>query len=589
MFKRGTQDSLLSYISGAKAAVEGSFYLTTDTNRLYVGKLDPKDNKVKAVPVNQGVVNVANLAALKNISAEAGQFYYVSNVNVLCVWNGQEWVQINPDTNTYVTERTISSESGTRGSGSAQTTFPVIKDVVVQQEESGGELSAIKEEFISKFAVEGVDGVNVTVETYTDANNKTYPRLVISQEAYTLKSSVSNTGVQATITLTDGTATDSIKLKAGDNVSFSETTSDEEITINAKNTTLNSSVTGSMASNSLTFDANGALTSTVTDSDGNSVSDNVTPIISYAPDDDGTATQTAAFKNGTAALSVYSKAQIDAKLRGLDAMTYKGTVGTSGAIASLPSINDKIAVGDTYKFVSEDSIGLNDVKPGDLVIARGTEGSDGYIASGLTWDIVPSGNDAMSDTTYWMETIAAGAQLMENDTGNGANKGGIQLVDKDTTESSATTYLTIANDTTSAVGDKNKVNKVVIKHKEQSGITAAGKTDAVSVDQEKSQDITVKVPVLSYDKAGHITKVEEKTYKILDTKFEYDLEYLKTTAATTTTSTDGTLAAEATIEASLLDKYTSLADKANFKITSSSLTLNVSGDNLVMDIEWGSF
>ena len=52
-FLLGTQDALEGYITGSKQASNGTFYLTKDTHRVYVGTKD----KV-AVPVNEGVISV---------------------------------------------------------------------------------------------------------------------------------------------------------------------------------------------------------------------------------------------------------------------------------------------------------------------------------------------------------------------------------------------------------------------------------------------------------------------------------------------------------------------------------------------------
>ena len=578
MFKRGTQADLLKYINGTTQAVEGSFYLTSDTNRLYIGK--KVGDVVKAVAVNQGVITVSSLTALQNITAEAGQFYYISGANILCVWNGQTWVQINPDTNTYITGRTTDKETGYD--------FPVIQDIIIQQTESGGELDEDEVQFISKFAVDGSDGVNVTIDTFTDSKGKTYPRLIISQDAYTLKSSTDATGTSATLTLSDGHSSDAVTLKGGDNVSFETTgANDGTIIIKSHNTSLDTSG-NSDAANSLAFDANGKLTSTITDSDGNSVSSNVIPIIAYAPDADGTATLTAKFQSGTAALSVYSKAQVDEKFRGLNAMVYKGTVGDTGAFAALPT--SSVSVGDTYKFVSEMLVGTTEVRVGDIAIARGTEGSDGYISGTVSWDIIPSGDDAQKDTLYWAQSIAAGTQLMEDDGGNGTSKGGIQIVDRDSSNTTGDVYLNVTNDTSINTGTKNVINKVVVSHKEQPNISSSGTTgNTTQVDQGSGEDVSLTIPVLSYDKAGHITKVESKTYNLKDTKFEYDLEYLKIASATSSFSTNGELTATAKVEASLLDVFESTRDTAFFNIKSSTITLNANGDDLVMDIEWGVF
>lgn len=86
-FLRGLQAALPS------AGTDGYFYLTTDTHRLYTSI----DGKV--TPVNEGVTTVANVAALQAITgAVPGDFFYCTAENILAVFNGQEFVQINPDT-----------------------------------------------------------------------------------------------------------------------------------------------------------------------------------------------------------------------------------------------------------------------------------------------------------------------------------------------------------------------------------------------------------------------------------------------------------------------------------------------------------
>ena len=86
-FLRGLQASLPT------VGTDGYFYLTTDTHRLYTSI----DGKV--VPVNEGVTTVENLNALTSVTgANAGDFFYCTEENILCVFNGQTFVQINPDT-----------------------------------------------------------------------------------------------------------------------------------------------------------------------------------------------------------------------------------------------------------------------------------------------------------------------------------------------------------------------------------------------------------------------------------------------------------------------------------------------------------
>lgn len=101
-FKRGTQDAFNKLTS----IQEGAFYLTTDTNRLYVGRKDT-DNKIIADELNKTICQVDSFTDLENKGATAltlNQFYYCIKENILayCKQDGStyKWVQVNPDTDT---------------------------------------------------------------------------------------------------------------------------------------------------------------------------------------------------------------------------------------------------------------------------------------------------------------------------------------------------------------------------------------------------------------------------------------------------------------------------------------------------------
>lgn len=98
-FLRGNSANLASV-----TVEDGAFYLTTDTHQLFVGQGE------EIVPVNEGVVTVADIASLPE-SAITGSFYYATKENVLCVFNGQTFVQINPDTDTGATAVAIKEGS----------------------------------------------------------------------------------------------------------------------------------------------------------------------------------------------------------------------------------------------------------------------------------------------------------------------------------------------------------------------------------------------------------------------------------------------------------------------------------------------
>jgi hypothetical protein len=89
-FLRGSQEKFESLGTYA----DGVFYLTTDTNRLYIGNGD-------ATPalLNQTVQVVAKVDDLPaSPPAHENDFYYCTAENILAMYDGTKWVQINHDT-----------------------------------------------------------------------------------------------------------------------------------------------------------------------------------------------------------------------------------------------------------------------------------------------------------------------------------------------------------------------------------------------------------------------------------------------------------------------------------------------------------
>lgn len=81
------------------------------------------------------------------------------------------------------------------------------------------------------------------------------------------------------------------------------------------------------------------------------------------------------------------------KIQTADAMIYRGTVASEAELATKSAALGGAAIGDTYKATSEFTMtNGTKVNIGDLLIAGGTEGTDGKITvDTLTWDHVPSG------------------------------------------------------------------------------------------------------------------------------------------------------------------------------------------------------
>lgn len=114
-FLHGSQDSLNKLT--ASQIISGAFYLTDDTNRLYIGK--GRGSSATVEPLSDSIVKVASVSALANIKPVTGtdangnnisSFYYAIKENVLCIYvqadgdTSAHWIQINPDTDTYIND-----------------------------------------------------------------------------------------------------------------------------------------------------------------------------------------------------------------------------------------------------------------------------------------------------------------------------------------------------------------------------------------------------------------------------------------------------------------------------------------------------
>ena len=118
LFKRGMQKSL-----DTAQTIEGAFYLTKDTHRLYVGQDGEKVLLNQTVNFIESVQKLNELARDwedRGVQADHVQdIYYVvpgndpnaentHKGNILAVYcktgSNYAWMQINPDTNTYVNE-----------------------------------------------------------------------------------------------------------------------------------------------------------------------------------------------------------------------------------------------------------------------------------------------------------------------------------------------------------------------------------------------------------------------------------------------------------------------------------------------------
>ena len=352
MFKRGLQANL------PQTAVDGSFYLTEDTQRLYVG-IGENNAPVELNRTIRSVENIAALNALKgpvgsnaNDGVAVGDFYYVAggadsvSGNILAYCSAVDatgkptWIQINPDTNTKLAESTSAVTKTAVGSGVASGVKVATSVQDTEGRTASGDFQIIGSKNITVALVDGKvqistpDGSDTTYEIKTQANSS----INISGKKDSDVTVISDDNGNITIDVED------MRTKT--------------IAVDAKPTSGNG------------FDLK---------VDGRDVGD-FDPTIQLG---DNAAIH---FVDGNATLPVYTKTEVDTKvsnsLKTFDAMAYKGTVSKSNAETKLASTGN---VGDTYK-AAEDITTPVKANTGDLIIATGTDGA-------VQWDVIPSGDD----------------------------------------------------------------------------------------------------------------------------------------------------------------------------------------------------
>lgn len=256
-FLLGSQNNLNTLLTNKTGISEGAFYVTNDTNRLYFGK-----SATEIVALNSGVITVASISALPAKAAvEIGHFYYATAENVLCVYNGQDWVQINPDTDTNLKSASVSAEVA---SNKATITNRFVQETNGQEENSDANVT-------SSYSIEGA---NIVLTTSDGQSIK------LTADTYSIATAAGSTGSnsakinfsRANVADTSRASTTAVNIKGGDNVTVSGNASG--ITISAVDTIT------TMDSNNLSVATSGekvTLTSGVkTSQDTEAVTDVVT-------------------------------------------------------------------------------------------------------------------------------------------------------------------------------------------------------------------------------------------------------------------------------------------------------------------------
>ena len=605
-FKRGLQASLAS---DTFTPQDGTFYLTTDSHRLYVGQ----DNTL--VDLNKYIKEVADQTALMGLAAENGDFVYVKTGNMLVVCTDKaatsitgRWTQVNvnTDTNTdqWLEYKSITSTATAGDNATATITFTkhnknvktgsdTTSTVTIPVKLTRADLATALDMDIEATIASGkatikassggvaqgdgftiTGGSNVTVSGSADA-------LVINATNTNTTYDLTSPANATTIVLEGSTgADDVVTLKAGDQIELDGTTAGE-ITINHGDITVNKTAENTSGGNlthggkltvvsGITQDDNGHVTGYATKTytlptDKDTTNNTVTVTagsegdLSVAVKDSANKTITGTLDGGlyvnVDGVKVYNQGeitdaayfttlkndveQLKSDLSGIDALRYRGTVGTSGTVTTLPTTG--VQTGDTYKVATAGTYGGQACTVGDLLIAIGVEGADGTITGAIEWTLVAQGSD--TDTTYTF-TGTGNKITLKNNTNN----------------STQDIAVTGGNDISATVTG----NTLTVAHK------AVTRTDSIDDTAETlAHGATIDVVTgIESSATGHITKMTTTKYKLPsdnNTTYTLPAAQVAADAHSKITLTSGGTGAGAT-------------DVVNFKADRSSNTsLRVSG------------
>lgn len=507
MFKRGSQSDLQNLIE-RKSFTEGTFYLTTDSDRLYFAQ-----SASELVLLNHQVIHVASVSQLPSLAtATVGDFYYAVAENVLCTKSATEpsWVQINKNTNdnddTKTTNLTFTKSVDTSSKD-------ITLNYTLKQQTShiDGNTTNVPD-ITGSFVIKGTDIASVlTPASVGIASTITGGKAVISttgEGANTTKKvniagsgSVSISGTADNITITgkdttysmsspaastgitlteNGGESTTITFTSGKQINVSGDT-DKEISI------AHGEVTTTKPTDTSTIAANGSFTAIteistdnghITSYKTNTYKMPATPeysITGVSADNTGKINVKLKEKNGSekitssgtdlyytvngtkvynqGSIDFYTKEQINGMINGIDAMVYRGTVGDTSR-PFLPT--DNVRNGDTYKVAAAGTFGGHSCKIGDLLIATGTEGSEGIIGD-ITWTYVPSGDDI--DTTYQLKTANNVISLYNN--AKKDNDGTVTLAKGTDIEVSTTGSTITVSHATKSVTTNETVSKII--------------------------------------------------------------------------------------------------------------------------------
>lgn len=558
-FKRGLQASLDQMITNIASAdvqnrlIDGYFYLTSDTDRLYVCRTVSGSNTTKTlVELNKSITIVSSMADLTSVPASEGQFYYVSDDNILCIYKNNAWHQINPDHRlaSSINNTEVSAISG--NTNGARVTIEVADDDPNTPHTSTGSF-----DIVGTGAIEITRNNNV-ISINTAPGVDTQYDLTAAQEA-------NNGG--ASITLADRNTGASHE---EDKITFVGT---DQIGVSATGNTITIQGPPRITATDAAFNANGVLTiETSVDSQGTIRTGSVTPIVRVGDDGNGTSTQNdIKFNNGTAVLPVYTAREVDAKINNAiaaaDAMTYRGTVASANDLQSKYPNGAGTQRGDTYKASDSFTFNTKHVNLGDLLVFNAADGADP--TDEANWDIVPSGDDQMISV---VATANSNKLAIED---NSIELGSLSLVAGDK----------IAITSTASNGG---LVTTIGQASDYTAQTVAGYTTAVTQTDHESVTFDVLTGITT-DVYGNVVNGSVKSASITIKDTHANIEEVNINASDVSGETNTVQISTEVVDSDNVGKQHS------FKLASQNLTVSsqqgssTNPDTVSINLEWGSF
>lgn len=535
-FKLGTQASLDTLKNDpAKKWEVGTFYLTSDSSRLYIGQ----ENELALL--NKSVEIYDNLSALSaKGKSYKGDIAYCAKENVLAYYDGSIWSQINPDDDTILLALTQSVSSVTDG---------------VKITTGGTNSDAGKTVTSADVTITGDKGAKVAMASNT--------ALTITGDTYTLNAQEHATN-DIDLVLDSALQNDStVHIKGGENVTVTKIADSNGIQIASKDTKLNGIILG--------LNNDGELQVGASDTSG------TTGLLKkqklgYFVDGSyyGIGSDTKQVD-----LPVYSKEEVDNLFKKLDGMTYRGTIGTSGTTFTMDAsfnvlkggtatdihIGDMFLVqGGSLTYATEKT-----AKTGDMLIATAKDGkseTNGVLAIGdVEWTYVPAGDDADIDTTYIFKASGTTDSMTITSSTGGGVVGKIAFTEGDG----------IVIESTDNGGSSPTELSVNIKH---GTYDTAKTTDNKSLTNGGTFDV---IDSITYNN-GHISGINTKTIQTVEYKPGPDSASKDADANSVTVK--HTLSAGGNLVSD---------DNAKMVLSSKTLELTASGNTVTADLVWGSF